>query len=180
MSVPNDRYTNGFPWVTGKVHRIDFAEGDRYSIIDYKLDRRLPQGNSAASSNQLSFYTRLVSEGLGMQIRAVQFYYLRHGIEQIRVHCLLGTRETIQWIDRTANAIHKEKLWAPCAGAACTTCAFDAHCPAKTGRPRANQHVWQQGNLLWDMRDEEDAAGDGTEPITTAKSERQMTIDDYL
>jgi len=47
------------------------------------LDRRLPEGNAAATSQQLSFYHLLVWEGLGVKSEEVRLYYLRHGVEQV-------------------------------------------------------------------------------------------------
>ncbi len=166
--------------MTGKVDRIDFADNYRYSIIDYKLDRRLPDKNAAEKSDQLSFYTLLVSEGLGMSIQDVRLYYLRHGIEQISVPSKQRIRETLDWIDTTATGIHKEKTWEPCLGAGCATCAFHSLCPAKTGRPRVNQGVWQQGNLMWEMNADPEAVVSDAEATETAAGARQMTLDDYL
>lgn len=166
--------------LTGKVDRIDFAENNRYSIIDYKLDRRLPDTNAAEKSDQLSFYTLLVSDGLGMAIQDVRLYYLRHGVEQISVPSKTRVRETIDWIDTTANGIHKEKNWAPCLGAGCATCAFHSLCPAKTGRPRDNQKVWQQGNLMWEMSEEPEPIASDPDAKVAEAIVRQMTLDDYL
>lgn len=176
------------PYVlTGKVDRIDFAENDRYSIIDYKLDRKPPSVDAADVSDQLSFYLLLVSEGLGMTIQDVRLYFLRHGIERISVPDKARKRETIDWIDTTANKIHKEKRWEPCAGPGCKTCAFQSVCPEKTGQSRLNQTVWQQGDLMWEMQAErsEEAvvvnslASTADEPVATAIP-TQMTLDDYL
>ncbi len=166
--------------LTGKVDRIDFADDGRYSIIDYKLDRRLPDTNAADKSDHLTFYTFLVSEGLGMSIQDVRLYYLRHSVEQISVPTKKRINETIDWIDTTATGIHQEKSWEPCLGAGCATCAFHSLCPAKTGRPRANRGVWQQGNLMWEMTADPEPSTSEAEAKETLASAQQMTLDDYL
>ena len=58
--------------LTGTIDRIDFATGQGYSILDYKLDRQLPKENVAETSRQLSFYHLLVSEGLGVEAESVK------------------------------------------------------------------------------------------------------------
>ena len=167
--------------LTGKIDRIDFAENDKYSIIDYKLDRKLPHGNAAETDRQLSFYSLLVSEGLGMEIQDVRLNYLRHGVEHIGTRSRGETRETIEWIDSTASSIHKEKLWSPCAGPACSTCAFHSSCPAKTGDKRDNKDVWQQGDLLWEMQEPSDSVTEKTDfPSNTIERVIQMTLEDGL
>ncbi len=162
--------------VTGKIDRIDFAENDRYSIIDYKLDRRLPMTNTAETSEQLAFYNILASDGLGMPIQDTRLYYLRHGVEQVSVPTKARVRSTIDWIDTTATAIHKEKKWEPCVGAGCATCAFHSLCPAKPGRPRASQAVWQQGNLLWEMSEEQDIGAGSADSAADDRRTEQFSI----
>ena len=139
--------------LTGKIDRLDFTDSKSYSIVDYKLDRHLPKENAAETSRQLSFYQLLVSEGLGVEAEDVRLYFLRHGVEQVSCRSRADMLETVQWIDTTAGAIHREKRWQPSEGSGCRTCAFQSHCPAKTGAARAAQEVWQQGSLLWEMDD---------------------------
>jgi DNA helicase-2/ATP-dependent DNA helicase PcrA len=183
-------HTIQFPFgpytLTGKIDRIDFTEGKSYSIIDYKLDRRLPEENAADTSAQLSFYHLLVSEGLGASVEEVRLYYLRYGVEQVSQRSQAQMRETVEWIDQTASAIHWERAWEPCEGSGCPTCAFQSVCPAKTGRERVQQSVWRQGDLLWEMTDSSSAdpapEGDGPEPVAVGASTgvRQMSLEDYL
>jgi DNA helicase-2/ATP-dependent DNA helicase PcrA len=68
--------------LTGTVDRIDFTGDGGFSIVDYKLDRKLPPANPAAVNKQLSFYQLLVHEGLGWTAEDVRLYYLRHGVEK--------------------------------------------------------------------------------------------------
>ena len=139
--------------LTGKIDRIDFTNSKSYSIVDYNLDRQLPKENAAEASRQLSFYQLLVSEGLGVEAEDVRLYFLRHGVEQVSCRSRLDMRATVEWIDATAGAIHREKRWQPSEGNGCRTCAFQQHCPAKTGQERAAIGVWQQGSLLWEIND---------------------------
>jgi RecB family exonuclease len=165
--------------LTGKIDRIDFTDSSSYSIVDYKLDRHLPTHNQAEESQQLSFYHLLVSEGLGVDASDVRLYYLRHGVEQISVRTRAQRKETVEWIDDTASAIHREKQWDPQQGAGCITCAFKKLCPAKTGRNQPLGEVWQQGNLLWEMQSPQTES----EPVVAAtptSSVRQMTLEELL
>jgi hypothetical protein len=49
-------HTIQFPFgpytLTGKLDRIDFTDRHAYSIVDYKLDRKLPEENVADTSAQ--------------------------------------------------------------------------------------------------------------------------------
>jgi hypothetical protein len=116
----------------------------------------------------------------------VRLYYLRHGVEQVSQRSPTQLRETVNWIDQTAGAIHRERAWEPCEGPSCPTCAFQSVCPAKTCRERAQQPVWRQGDLLWEMTDAPSPdltpEGDGPEPVEAGASRgaRQMSLDDYL
>jgi DNA helicase-2/ATP-dependent DNA helicase PcrA len=137
------------PYVlTGKIDRVDFA-ADGYSIIDYKLDRKLPPANPAAVSDQLNFYQLLLYEGLGHFADDVRLLYLRHGVEKIAPRSKESMRQTVDWIDKTASAIREERKWSPCEGDGCKACAFWKMCPAKTGRSREPVAVWQQATLPW-------------------------------
>jgi hypothetical protein len=93
-------------------------------------------------------------------------------------------RETVEWVDATANAIHQEKAWEPTRGNGCLTCAFAKVCPARTGEPRKQAKVWQQGELLWDMNIEgPDIRQEATPPRPKSPPsllKQQMTLDDYL
>jgi len=135
--------------LTGKVDRIDFLPGGGYSIVDYKLDRKLPPANPAAVDRQLSFYQLLVYEGLGLTADDVRLYYLRHGVEKIAPRTREHMRQTVEWVDHTAAAIGKERKWSPCEGDGCRTCAFSKLCPAKTGVERKAVGVWQQAEFDW-------------------------------
>ena len=135
--------------LTGKVDRIDFIPGGGYSIVDYKLDRKLPAANPAAVDRQLSFYQLLVYEGLGWMAEDVRLYYLRHGVEKTAARSRESLRDTTEWLDRTANAIRTERRWQPCEGDACKTCAFWKLCPAKTGVQREQKPVWAQSAFEW-------------------------------
>jgi len=143
LSVPFGPYT-----LTGKIDRVDFA-ADSYSIIDYKLDRKLPPANPAAVSNQLNFYHLLLYEALGLFADDVRLMYLRHGVEKIAPKDKVSMRKTVDWIDKTAGSIRSERKWSPCEGDACKTCAFVKMCPAKTGRKRDPKIVWEQATLPW-------------------------------
>jgi len=143
LSVPFGPYT-----LTGKIDRVDFAV-DSYSIIDYKLDRKLPPANPAAVSNQLNFYHLLLYESLGLFADDVRLMYLRHGVEKIAPKDKVTMAKTVNWIDKTAGSIRSERKWSPCEGDACKTCAFVKMCPAKTGRKRESKIVWEQATLPW-------------------------------
>ena len=143
ISVSYGPYT-----LTGKIDRVDF-DADSYSIIDYKLDRKLPPANPAAVSDQLNFYHLLLYEGLGLFAEDVRLLYLRHGVEKIAPRTRDNMRKTTAWIDKTAAAIKSEKKWSPCEGDGCKTCAFWKLCPAKTGRKREPVAVWEQATLPW-------------------------------
>ena len=179
------RFAFGPYVLTGKIDRVDFADNNRYRIVDYKLDRTLPDSNAAQASRQLAFYHLLVEEGLGLPVESVSLYYLRQGMEQVSECSRSQMRDTVEWVDVTANAIHQEKAWEPTRGNGCLTCAFAKVCPARTGEPRPQTKVWQQGELLWDMN-EEDPQTQQTPSATTAtggtnaQGMRQMTLDDYL
>ena len=160
--------------LTGKIDRLDFTDSKAYSIVDYKLDRQLPKENAAETSRQLSFYHLLVMEGLGVAVADVRLYYLRHGVEQIACRDRASLRETVEWIDATATAIHQEKRWEPKEGSGCRTCAFQSQCPAKTGEARAAQAVWQQGSLLWEMTGETEVAAMTAPPVKTEA--RSVTV----
>jgi RecB family exonuclease len=176
LQVPFGPYT-----LTGKLDRIDFTDGHAYSIVDYKLDRRLPEQNAADTSGQLSFYHLLVSEGLGASVEDVRLYYLRQGVEQISHRSPAQQRETVDWIDQTAGAIHRERAWEPREGSGCSTCAFQSMCPAKTGRERVPQTVWRQGDLLWEMNEEACPAPDRDEPSAPVPGDgRQISLEDHL
>ena len=120
------------------------------------IHKHLPKENAAEASRQLSFYQLLVSEGLGVEAEDVRLYFLRHGIEQVSRRSRSDMRETVEWIDATAGAIHREKRWEPSEGSGCRTRAFHSHCPAKTREARSGKGVWQQGALLWEMEEETD------------------------
>ncbi len=134
--------------LTGTVDRLDFAEEGGYSLVDYKLDRRLPEGNAADGSKQLDFYDLLVYEALGVAPSDVRLYYLRHGVEQVSWRSREQRRRTVEWVDETAAAIRGVRRWEPCEGEGCKTCPFWKTCPAKTGQARAHVAVWRQGSLL--------------------------------
>ena len=155
LSVPFGPYT-----LTGKIDRVDFStntlsggegrgEVNSYSIIDYKLDRKLPPANPAAVSNQLNFYHLLLYESLGLFADDVRLMYLRHGVEKIAPKDKLAMAKTVDWIDKTTGSIRSERKWSPCEGDACKTCAFVKMCPAKTGRKRESKVVWEQATLPW-------------------------------
>lgn len=134
--------------LTGTVDRLDFTETGGYSLIDYKLDRKLPDGNAAEDNLQLSFYDLLVYESMGVAPDDVRLYYLRHGVEHVSARSREQRRATVAWVDETAARIREERTWAPCEGEACRACPFWDACPAKTGRARGLTPVWQQTSLL--------------------------------
>ena len=133
--------------LTGTVDRLDFTPGGGYALIDYKLDRKLPEGNEAEQSLQLSFYDLLVFEGLGVAPEEVSLYYLRHGVEQTSFRTGDDRRKTLAWLEHTAAAIRAERRWEAQEGPACRTCPFQQVCPAKTGGERKHRPVWQQAEL---------------------------------
>jgi RecB family exonuclease len=172
------RFAFGPYTLTGKIDRLDFGDGDRYSIIDYKLDRKLPEENAAETDRQLSFYSLLVEEGLGRGVEDVRLYYLRHGVEQVSYRTRAQVRETVAWIDETAAAIHQEQSWMPNEGAGCRTCGFADQCPAKTGQARPAAPVWQQGNLLWELSETAAAAAsDVKQNPNVAPAWQQTTLE---
>jgi RecB family exonuclease len=134
--------------LTGTVDRLDFSESGGYSLIDYKLDRKLPEANSAEDSQQLSFYDLLVFEGMGVAPDDVRLYYLRHGVEHVSSRSRAQRRDTVAWVEETAASIREERKWEPREGESCRTCPFAQLCPAKTGVARAQKPVWQQTSLL--------------------------------
>lgn len=142
LRVPFGPYT-----LTGVVDRLDFADGGGYSLVDYKLDRELPEGNAADRSPQLSFYALLVFEGLGVLPDELRLHFLRHGVEHVSHRGRADLAATVGWVDEAAARMREERRWSPSEGEGCRTCAFWAHCPAKTGRPRPPAPVWQQGAL---------------------------------
>lgn len=148
------KFAFGPYYLTGKIDRLDYTSGSAYSILDYKLDRVVPDTNAAATSRQLSFYHLLVEEGLGKPVENVSLYFLRPGIEQVSTRSAAQQRETVAWIDASANAIHSEKAWKPTRGNGCLTCPYARVCPARTGEPRKQATVWQQGEMLWEMSEE--------------------------
>lgn len=135
--------------LTGTVDRIDFTGDGGFSIVDYKLDRKLPPANPAAVNRQLSFYQLLVYEGLGWTAEDVRLYYLRHGVEKTATRTRDHLRETTAWIDETASAIRHERRWRPCESDACKSCPFWKMCPAKTGIAREQKTVWAQAAFDW-------------------------------
>lgn len=135
--------------LTGAVDRIDLLPDGGYSIVDYKLDRKLPPANPAAVDQQLSFYQLLVHEGLGWLAEDVRLYYLRHGVEKTASRTKAALHDTTEWIDETADKIRNERRWQPCEGDACKSCAFWKMCPAKTGKPREQKTVWNQASFDW-------------------------------
>ena len=136
--------------LTGTLDRLDFTPGGGYALIDYKLDRKLPDGNEAETNLQLSFYDLLVYEGLGVAPEEVSLYYLRHGVEQTSHRSSQERKQTLAWLEATAAAIRDERRWQPQEGPACRACPFQQLCPAKTGRARPHAVVWQQAELAWD------------------------------
>jgi RecB family exonuclease len=160
--------------LTGAIDRLDFTAGGGYSLIDYKLDRSLPQANSAESSPQLSFYHLLVYESMGVAPEDVRLYYLRHGVEHISTRDGRQMAEVTAWIDEIASRIREERRWLPCEGDVCRMCAFWSLCPAKTGRERPPEPVWRQGELV-DVSDEGEAPG--ASDAETELSDAQLTLD---
>jgi RecB family exonuclease len=153
------------PYVlTGTVDRLDFSEPGGYTLIDYKLDRKLPEHNEAEQNRQLSFYDLLVYEGLGVSPDTVSLYYLRHGVEQTSRRTAEDRRQTLAWLERTAAAIRSERKWTPNEGMACRTCPFQEVCPAKTGAARPHAPVWQQAELAWEVPPSAAEAPGSTEP----------------
>lgn len=139
------------PYVlTGTVDRLDLAPESGYSLIDYKLDRKLPDHNEAEVNLQLSFYDLLVYEGLGVSPETVSLYFLRHGVEQVSHRTSDDRKQTLAWLEETAAAIRAEKKWAPHEGIACRSCPFQEVCPAKTGVARPHAAVWQQAEIPWE------------------------------
>lgn len=134
--------------LTGKVDRLDFTASGGYSLVDYKLNRKLPETNEAQSSLQLSFYDLLVYEALGVAPEEVRLLYLRHGVEQVGCRTHTDRQATVAWVDETAARIRAERTWKAHEGEGCRTCPFWKACPAKTGRPRVPAPVWRQGDLL--------------------------------
>lgn len=133
--------------LSGKVDRLDFAADGGYALIDYKLDRELPAGNSAEGSPQLSFYHLLVFEALGRAPDQVALFYLRHGVEHVAEPGAASLTATAAWITDTASRIARERDWRPCEGDACRTCSYRAICPARTGERPPRAGVYLQGEL---------------------------------
>jgi DNA helicase-2/ATP-dependent DNA helicase PcrA len=170
------RFAFGPYELTGKIDRLDFCDSGRFSIVDYKLDRKLPGENAAETDRQLSFYHLLVEEGLGRSVEDVRLYFLRHGVEQVSCRTRAQLRETVAWVDETATAIHLEKQWEPKEGGGCRTCAFADQCPAKTGQARRSAPVWQQGDLLWELTQAPSSPEAEVLPAA-ASAARQTTLD---
>lgn len=145
--------------LTGTVDRLDFTPTGGYSLIDYKLDRELPDHNVAEESLQLSFYDLLVYEALGVAPDDVRLYYLRHGVEQVSARTRQQRYEMVEWVDETAARIREERKWVPCEGEACRTCPFWSACPAKTGQERPHAPVWQQVELLELVEERDEPVG---------------------
>ena len=143
--------------------------------MDYKLDRTLPDTNAAQNSRQLAFYQLLVEEGMGRPVQSASLYYLRQGVEQVSECSRSQMRDTVEWVDATANAIHQEKAWEPTRGNGCLTCAFAKVCPARTGEPRQQTKVWQQGEMLWEMNAEEPPHARLTPPLTQSRHPLQLS-----
>lgn len=165
--------------LTGQVDRLDFTDTGGYSLVDYKLDRQMPDHNAAEDNLQLSFYDLLVYEGLGVAPDDVRLYYLRYGEEQVSQRSRAQRREAVMWVEESAAHIREERKWMPCEGKACRTCPFWSACPAKTGEERPLAPVWQQGELLWEGEGTSSAAlSPAVHPVASAS--RQTTLDDVM
>ena len=139
--------------LSGVIDRIDLRDDNRYSVIDYKLDKIVPEGDTGPGARQLGFYQLLAEEGLGLPVADVRLYYLRQGVEKVFPATRATLRDTVEWVDTSCAGIQAEKKWEPTPGVGCATCPFHKQCPAKTGRERPLKGVWQQGNLLAEMEE---------------------------
>lgn len=142
--------------LSGVVDRIDLRDDNRYSVIDYKLDKLLPEGETGFNPRQLGFYQILAEHGLGLPVADVRLYYLRHGEEKVFPANRATLKATVEWVDATCASIQQEKAWKPTPGIGCTTCPYKNVCPAKTGVERPLKGVWQQGSLLHNMEEGEE------------------------
>lgn len=143
--------------LSGVIDRIDIRDDNRFSVVDYKLDRIVPEGEGGPGARQLGFYQLLVEEGLGLPVADVRLYYLRQGEEKVFPANRATLKETVAWVDTTCGSIQQEKQWKPTPGIGCATCPYKNVCPAKTGKERPLQGVWQQGNLLTEMEGGEES-----------------------
>ena len=133
--------------LVGSVDRLDFTDDGGYSVVDYKLDRRLPEGNSAEGNRQLAFYALLIEKGAGLPVRDARLYYLRHGVEHCREVTNRDLNDAVLWTEATAENIRREKHWQPSEGAHCKACSYQAECPLKSGKARPLVSVYRQGDL---------------------------------
>jgi len=140
--------------LTGRIDRLDFAEDGGYSVVDYKLDRQLPEGNSAQENRQLAFYAFLVEQGPGLPVRDVRLYYLRHSAEHVHLVSSRELHDTLIWVETTAAAIRRERAWQPVEGSHCRVCPYHRECPLKTGKARPLQEAVQQMDI-YDLEETE-------------------------
>lgn len=62
----------------GRIDRID-AQGDNYSVVDYKTGKSLPSSHEVRGSQALAMYAAMVQRALGKQCLDVSLHHLPSG-----------------------------------------------------------------------------------------------------
>ncbi|MCA1595493.1 MAG: PD-(D/E)XK nuclease family protein [Chloroflexi bacterium] len=137
--------------VVGKLDRVDLADDGQLEIIDYKLDREIPDREALERDTQLGIYLLAVEELQGRAAGAASRYYLRHNVK-VSVCKTSDEREQVAAaVAGLGDRIERDDTFIPTPGKICSSCSYRKQCPAvsrpssSASRAVSEESSWVQG-----------------------------------
>ncbi|MEA1965273.1 MAG: PD-(D/E)XK nuclease family protein [Candidatus Aerophobetes bacterium] len=130
-----ERFTvrEGENTLVGKIDRIDKV-GNRFQIIDYKLNKTIPTAKEVKDSLQLNFYTLIFFYLTGIIPSKVGFYLLRYGKLLFTKRNKKDIEKTKDLTDYITGKIIREEFQ-PKESRACRWCNYKEYCLSEKGKP---------------------------------------------
>jgi putative RecB family exonuclease len=116
--------------LTGKIDRIDKLPIGAIEIIDYKTDKTLPSQSDVDKNNQLTIYN-LATENLWPEVKEIRLtlYFLKFSTKMSSSRRPDEIESVKENLIKTADAIEKDKQFAPKKNPLCNWCSYQNICP---------------------------------------------------
>jgi CRISPR/Cas system-associated exonuclease Cas4 (RecB family) len=131
----------------GKVDRVDLTQSGGLEVVDYKMDRVMPDPSTVENDLQMGIYLLAVEDMQGRTPDAASRYYLRHN-KKIEVTKTSDEIERVgQEVMELADKIDTDRVYEPQPGKSCGSCSYRKVCPAVSSNRTTTADPWTAGQM---------------------------------